>query len=291
MGENTKVEWAKHSRNLWIGCWEKSPACEHCYARSGAARSGVKWGKDADLRFTNKEITYCLFERWNTLARSAGVRERVFINSYSDITDPRPGPRAACQTFYSRVCHYPHLIFLLLTKEPWHYKHQVPQDWLDRWPDNVWPGFTAENQEWFDKRAPFAVELPAPVIWVSAEPLLGPLNISKYVWKDACGCTEPDCPVEPQDCPHCRGTGAVTQLDWMVIGGESIGQRPFIINHAQMLRDDCRAAGIPVFMKQIGSNPLIEPGPLQIACSHPKGGDWIEWPEDLRVREFPTVMA
>lgn len=81
----------------------------------------------------------------------------------------------------------------------------------------------------------------------------------------------------------------LTDIDWVIVGGESgSGARPFDLSWARTLRDACRAKGIAFFMKQLGANPESNGNPLKLRDSH--GGDWDEWHEDLRVREFPLAF-
>lgn len=77
-------------------------------------------------------------------------------------------------------------------------------------------------------------------------------------------------------------------IDWVIVGGESGGKehsKPFHLEWARELRDLCRQAGVAFFLKQLGSNPVESGQPVKLSNAH--GGDWQEWPEDLRVREFP----
>lgn len=81
-------------------------------------------------------------------------------------------------------------------------------------------------------------------------------------------------------------------IDWMIVGGESAKSKsmaaPFELEWARSLRDKCDAAGVAFFMKQLGSNPLNCGASVDVSHSH--GGNWNEWPEDLRIREFPDAF-
>jgi protein gp37 len=81
----------------------------------------------------------------------------------------------------------------------------------------------------------------------------------------------------------------LTGIGWVIAGGES-GHlaRPFDLAWARELRDQCVAANVPFFMKQLGSNPVENGQRLKLKDSH--GGDWEEWPEDLRVRQMPVAF-
>jgi len=120
----------------------------------------------------------------------------------------------------------PHLDWLLLTKRPYNIRRFVP--WGDRWPMNVWAGTTAENQRWAEKRIPVLLEAPAAVRFVSAEPLLGPLDLRAWLNDEG--------------------------LKWVIAGGESgPHSRPMNPEWARALRDQCLAAGVSFLFKQWGN--------------------------------------
>jgi protein gp37 len=81
------------------------------------------------------------------------------------------------------------------------------------------------------------------------------------------------------------------QIDWLIVGGASGARRdakPFDLGWARELRDQCRNIGVAYFLKQLGSNPIEGGQPYKCADRH--GGEWHDWPIDLRVREFPTAF-
>ena len=80
--------------------------------------------------------------------------------------------------------------------------------------------------------------------------------------------------------------------DWVITGGESVGGRPYDISWARSLIAQTRGVPIAAFVKQLGRNIRgrdCEHGRAGETCRtvDPKGGDWNEWPADLRVREYP----
>ncbi len=80
----------------------------------------------------------------------------------------------------------------------------------------------------------------------------------------------------------------LTGIDWLILGGESGSRkhaRPFDLAWAEELREHCRVQGVAFFLKQLGRNPVVDGKRLPLADPH--GGDWNEWPDHLRVREFP----
>jgi protein gp37 len=193
------------------------------------------------------------------------------------------------------------------------------------WPlKNVWLGVSAEDQKRADERIPLLLQAPAAVRFISAEPLLGPVDLTRFIGgsdtavddlapEDAhcvrCGCwwdedsTEHECPA-----------GFGPRPDWVIVGGESgADARPCAEEWIARVVDQCRAAGVPVFVKQLGAYVVSEartatPDHLSDPTSPKllrapngecwawraglrdrKGGDPSEWPEDLRVREFPEA--
>jgi protein gp37 len=164
------------------------------------------------------------------------------------------------------------------------------------WPlPNVHLGVSAGRQETAEEKVPALLRLPAAVRWVSAEPLLGEVDFTKLALADGLvlnalrGVT-----THP---PH----GSITvgpRLDWIVPGGES-GSRPRWCDLAWIRRivKQGAIAGVPVFVKQLGGNPIFYPGneetgyegvPQLVEINDAKGGHIDEWPEDLRVRQWPA---
>lgn len=164
---------------------------------------------------------------------------------------------------------------------------------LPNWPlPNVWLGVSAEDQERAEMRIPELLATPAAVRFVSAEPLLGPVDLATHKALDQDG--------------SFAGWRIAYGLHWVIVGGES-GQdaRPFDLAWARSVVQQCQAAGTAVFVKQLGAKPLcvdrelwerdgrswetIEPTGARVPMKmrDPKGGEMWEWPEDLRVREFP----
>lgn len=139
-----------------------------------------------------------------------------------------------------------------------------------QWPlPNVWLGVSVERQQEADARIPLLLQTPAAVRFVSAEPLLGPVDLTdinrdpsdfdrtmpgfagvKRFSADALDGR--NCVVMP-DVEYCEERGTRAKLDWVICGGESgAGARPMHPDWARSLRDQCRAAGVPFFFKQWG---------------------------------------
>jgi protein gp37 len=88
MAENTKIEWAHHTFNPWIGCAKVSPGCDHCYAEAdfSTRRTVVQWGAGQPRKRTAPS-TWAQPLRWNAEAERLGVRYRVFCASLADVFD------------------------------------------------------------------------------------------------------------------------------------------------------------------------------------------------------------
>lgn len=223
MAKNSKIEWTTHTFNPWWGCVKMSPACKHCYAESWAKRVGNKvWGISAERRFFGgKHWSEPL--KWNAAAAASGERARVFCASMGDVFEHREDLDVWRDKLWELIEATPSLDWLLLTKRPDRVNDCVP--WSDRWPSNVWLGTTVENQIWADKRLPSLASTGAAVRFISAEPLLGPVDIQP--WAD--------------------------DIDWVITGGESGPKaRPSSPSWFRQLLNQCMASEIPFHFKQWG---------------------------------------
>lgn len=258
MGENTRIEWADHTFNVWAGCTKVSPACVNCYAVRTAARLGVEWGAVARRRFAS-ESYWKQPLTWNRKAEAEGERRRVFCASLADVFEQLPEwhpDRGAMwdarERLWELIYATPALDWLLLTKRPENVRTMVPPTWWgQRFPDNVWLGTTAETQAYADARIPYLLQAKAPVRFLSCEPLLGPLDITPFLYRCPRNCPDGDCCMG--DCMTPSG------LHWIIAGGESGPKaRPSHPDWFRSLRDQCQAAGVPFLFKQWG-----EYGPVQ----------------------------
>lgn len=187
----------------------------------------------------------------------------------------------------------PNLDWLLLTKRP----ENIRRMWIGQagrnvdWPgrhkrrDNVWLGTSVSDQETADRMIPelLACRDLAAKLFVSYEPALGPVCFEPYL-------------ADPIDQPKA--------IQWLIVGGESgPNSRPCNVDWIRSSVEQCGDAGVACFVKQLGSYTVVDnaelaliadstmnarPIPGVIHLNHPKGGDPSEWPEDLRVQEFPT---
>lgn len=180
------------------------------------------------------------------------------------------------------------------------------ENYIAAWPlPNVWLGVSVEDQATADERVPLLLDTPAAVRFVSYEPALGPVDFtelpSRYDNGDGQGeCNRPLLRLNALKGGHwCGGCFRESaHLDWVIVGGESgPGARTFAIEWADLTVRQCREAGVAVFVKQLGAHVVSE-GRSELqngqrvwqwraGLRDRKGGDPAEWPEHLRVREFP----
>jgi protein gp37 len=267
MGETTVIAWTEKTWNPWQGCHKVSPGCLNCYMYAEKKR----YGQDPATVVRSKPPTFNAPRKWTEPAL-------VFTCSWSDFfIEEADAWRAEA---WDVIRATPHLTYQILTKRPERIASCLPAGWGKGWP-NVWLGTTVEDQAAADQRMPILAATPAAVRFVSCEPLLGPVNLRVVRADDS-------------------NTG-MPQLGWVIVGGESGPHaRPMAIRWAADLLAQCRAAGVAAFMKQTGPRPeprrLPRPeyGPEAytletLAIRDRKGGDPAEWPEDLRIREFPCA--
>jgi len=229
----TSIEWCDFTWNAWVGCQELSPACDHCYAKSWAKRSGHPELWQGERRRTK---TWAEPHKWNKLAAGAATRPKVFTNSLADFFDNQV-PDEWRSDAWDVIGQTPNLTWLILTKRPQNIKKMLPAGWNDGlWP-NVWLGTTAENQEEADRRIPHLLATSAAVHFISAEPLLGALDLRIYLPRTF------------------TAMGGARAISWVIVGGESGPHgRPLHPRWARDLRDQCATAGVPFFFKQWGQH-------------------------------------
>lgn len=271
--ENSKIQWTHSTFNPVRGCTKVSEGCRFCYAEAMSARNPAvlgEWGPRG-RRALAAESYWRQPLRWNREALAAGERHRVFCASLADVFEDRPELEPVRERLWQLVPQTPALDWLLLTKRP-----EVMLRWAEEygWPSNAWAGVSVENQSTADARLPILAEVPAPVRWLSLEPLLESVDLA----------------------------GAVRWLDWIVIGGESGPHaRPFDLRWARALLRQTEGTGCRPFVKQLGfraqdtangiagAGVKLPQGVTARRLTDRKGGDMAEWPADLRVRQFPAA--
>lgn len=288
MARESKIEWTDATFNPWIGCTRVSPACDHCYAAvaTPSRTLGVEWGAGKP-RHRTAPSNWAQPRRWNSRpfeeCSDCGyrceahpthnfcpncngedmkpARRRVFCASLADVFDNAVDPQWRADLF-ALIEGTPNLDWLLLTKRIGNVATMAPVSWIGGpvqhgpdptnihggWPANVWIGATVCNQAEADRDVPKLLSVPAPVRFLSVEPMLGPIDF----YHVSAGI--------PPDGHPWRGTPILHGIDWIICGGESgEGARPMHPAWVRLLRDQCAHASVPFLFKQWGNwRPPLE---------------------------------
>lgn len=250
MADLTKIQWTDATWNPWHGCTKVGPGCKYCYMY----RDKERYGQDATTVLRSK-TKFNEPLKWHE-------PKRVFTCSWSDFF--HADADAWRKDAWDVIRQTPHLTYQILTKRPERILNHLPSDWGKNGYDNVWLGVTGENEEMTFKRVQTLLGVPAKVRFLSAEPLLDDITSER---------------VKP----------LISELDWVIIGGESGNKsglyryRPMDLKWAENIIDVCFSSNIPVFMKQLGT---YQSDKLNLQERH--GGNPSEWPSKLQVRQFPV---
>jgi protein gp37 len=255
MSDKSAIGWTDATWNPVRGCTKVSAGCRSCYAETFAERwRGVKghpFEQGFDLRLVPEAIEKPL--HWKK-------PRRIFVNSMSDLFHEEV-PFHYISTVFSVMADCPQHTFQILTKRPARMLEAL--EWIEEhsgghhgeWPlQNVHLGVSCENQETANERIPILLKCPAAIRWVSAEPLLGPLDLFMvdedggfgpgFITKAYTQLTDYGTGVE-------YGVDAQVWLDWVVVGGESgPRRRDCEVEWIHSIVEQCEGVGVPCFVKQ-----------------------------------------
>ena len=222
MADKSSIEWTEATWNPTTGCDRISPGCDNCYALTLAKRlkamGNPKYQVDGDPRTSGPGFGVTVHEDALDLPRRWRVPRTVFVDSMSDLWHARV-PADFIRRVFDVMADTPQHTYQLLTKRPRRLARMAPDL---PWPRNVWVGVSVERQEQAWRVAELR-KVPAAVRFISAEPLLGPLDLD------------------------------LDGIDWLIAGGESgPSHRPMDERWALDLRDQCALSGIAFFFKQWG---------------------------------------
>jgi protein gp37 len=263
----TKIEWATHTWNPVTGCTPISEGCEHCYAARMAKRLAGRCGYPHDDPFRPGTVHSSKMDYPLKLKNSA----MIFVCSMGDLFHESM-PADVIEKIFEYMRDTPWHTFLVLTKRPSNvvrYLEWRQREWLapqenSVWPSHVWLGVTSENQARADERIPILLSIPAAVRFVSVEPMLGPVDLSSYIPSADGFVASSNGPMHIDDGAPC--------ISWVICGGETgPGARPMHPDWARSLRNQCKAAGVPFFMKKMSGGVVPT--------------------RDLMVREYPEGAA
>lgn len=290
MSDRTDIEWADATWNPIGGCSRVSEECRNCYAEVMAARFSDpgQWGHGlarrvklrdgtTDHRWTGKLV---LHEHKLDQPLRWKKPRRIFVNSTSDLFHENV-PDEWIDRVFAVMALAPQHVFMVLTKradrmreyfsarkegDPWaeasdHIAELIGMEEAtyvleprDIPLHNVWLGVSVGDQTAADERIPELLATPAAVRFVSAEPLLGPVDLARPTFGAihcANRCADGCLAMGDEECARCLGGG---EIDWVIVGGESgPGARPMHPDWAREIRDQCVAAGVSFFFKQWGA--------------------------------------
>lgn len=222
MGETTKIEWADHTFNPWIGCTKVSPACDNCYAAElmDTRYGRAKWGA-GETRVRTGASNWQQPRKWNRAAEREGSRPFVFCASLADVFDNEVDPLWRTELF-GLIAETPRLVWLLLTKRVGNVEKMV-----SALPANVAIGATMPNQYEYDRdriKLAFVKQRFRPMFtFGSFEPMLGPVILDRHA------------------------------PDWIIVGGESgKNARPMQLEWARSLKRQSEDLGRVFNFKQVG---------------------------------------
>jgi protein gp37 len=211
VSDRTRIAWTDATWNPWYGCTKVSPGCDNCYM----FREMRQYGRDPEA-VTRSKTKFSDPLKWKE-------PRRVFTCSWSDWF--HKGADAWRAEAWAIIKSTPQHTYQILTKRPGRIARHLPADWGEGYP-NVWLGVSVENQEHVFRVGQLS-SVPAKVRFISAEPLLGPLDLDHYLERRL--------------------------VDWVIVGGESGPdrvRRDMPLEWANEIRLACQRAGVAFFFKQ-----------------------------------------
>ena len=273
MSQGSRIEWTDATWNPVTGCSAVSAGCLNCYAERGTARlddlrspryQGLTTRKHGAPAWTGEVRCHPDLVDWPLGLAKA---QSIFVGSMADIFHEKV-PDAFLDALFGTMAVASRHRYIVLTKRAdrmreWFTKRAGTASFPLR---NVWLGVSVETQSNAELRMPDLLGCPAAVHFASAEPLLGPLDLTEW--------SQPQC-VPKRTHP----------LDWVIIGGETgLNARTCREGWIASLLADCHAANVAAFVKQLGPKLGRQYG------DGGKKGDKLEtWPDWLQVREYPEA--
>lgn len=236
MAEHSAIEWTDATWNPITGCSVVSPGCTNCYAmrlaggrlqnhpsRKGLTeltRAGPVW--NGEVRFNREWLDQP--SRWRR-------PRRIFVCAHGDLFHESV-PDEWIDEVFREMWIADHHVFQVLTKRADRMRSFVEAHGRVRLLSHVWLGVSVEDQPRANERVPELAKTPAAVRYISAEPLIGPVDLTQ--WLD--------------------------YLQWVIVGGESGPHaRDMDPEWARWILEDCQAHGVAAFMKQMARKVPIPP--------------------------------
>lgn len=262
MSSNTKIQWTDATWNIARGCNKVDEDCKFCYMY----RQSLNKTRYDPAQVIKTKSVFDLPKKLNMSHSNVWPgRPLIFTSSLTDFF--HQDIDSYRHEAWSIIRDHPQYIFQILTKRPERIAECLPADWGEGY-ENVWFGVSVGSNTSSHRLAEIiALTAKAFVklkkIFVSLEPLHGALSPNSL--------------------------SVLQYFDWVIVGGESGNDtgkyryRPCDLQWILDIVSTCKTAGVPVFVKQLGTYLAKE---LQLTDRH--GGNMDEWPEEIQVREFPT---
>lgn len=306
MAHKTTIAWTDSTFNGWIGCTAISRGCDNCYAAAmmDTRLHRAKWGP-GEPRVRTSEANWEQMRRWERnhakFEQEHGRPRRVFCFSQADVFD-NEAPIGWFVDFMELCRTTPHLIKQLLTKRIGNVVRRLQEalenvaeqlvvitqpggdqslqidlpalrDWLTGWlagqaPSHIWIGATVVDQVEADRDIPKLLRVPSALRFLSLEPLLASVDVSRWLRPRSCARSDAQEGVQALDwSQHAR------VVDWVIVGGESGRKaRPMDPLAVARLRRQCEEASTPMFFKQWGGRTAVVGGCLL------DGAELKQWP-------------
>lgn len=279
-------------------CTRISPGCKLCYASA----INIRFGNGLEYVVTNlANIEFFIDERMIQEPWKRKKPATIFVADMFDLFHEAIPTKLIVRVL--EVCGWNKgHTFQILTKRAQRMCELVQE--LKQFGGNpppwIWFGVSVEDQQRADERIPFLLQTPAAVRFLSVEPLLEAVDMTRLATREEGRKLDALRGIywKPGSGGYQTNTCTEALIDWVICGGESgPGARMFRREWAESLLSQCRAAGVPFFIKQMGSYAVLDyrydqtlPGATRRLRDR-KGGDPEEWPEHLRVREFPPLKG
>lgn len=282
MGKESAIQWTDATWNVARGCTKVDEDCKFCYMYRDSMDS---------TRYDPLQVvrTKTVFDMPLKLKEPS----KIFTCSLTDFFHEAIDSYRNEAWDIIRKC--PQHIFQILTKRPERILTHLPKDWGGGY-ENVWLGTSVGSSEAI-KRISDLVKLRSycDTLFLSLEPLHGEIKVLQRllnVGSEGFLIPEKKLAMMQKEYPGFGMEPPSQTIDWVIVGGESGNEkgkyryRPCKLEWIETVVNDCKAAGVPVFVKQLGTHLAKE---LHLKDRH--GGDWNEWPAHLRVREFPATTT
>jgi len=290
------ISWTDATWSPFVGCSKISDGCLNCWSEKAAI---LHYHKDFPVGW-NGTVRYFPERLYWPAQRKKGMR--VAVQLMGDIFHEQI-PDSILDEIFRVMLQCPQHTFQILTKRHerlyYYTSAKARGEWFKR-ATNIWWGVTAENQAMLNLRYKYLMAAPVALRYLSIEPMLGYIDTNQPVelaqqdvdaayWKF----TRSSRGKHPSMTEPLAYAAVHVKPDWVICGGESGHKaRQCDIAWIRSLIAQCKTAGIPVHVKQLGQNAVDMLGPMRGAMysAKDKKGAWLEsLPPDLRLREFPSI--